>query len=339
MLTRWIIRIAFFSGMIGVAAVAGAQSKAGGGAAPTPGGGGGGAAAPAPPPRTAPPSGKAPSGGAQKSDDPKPAPQPAPPAPVRPAPPVINPPANTAAPQNRITSDPNRPRSAVEAQREAERQRQLQDQNRNQSENQNQNRQFIFIGSRWLNNWGPYAWWSSGTSYWWPPMDGSYDRRNDGYYPDSTASSGTRTPAADLPTPTQVQAQSVNQLEGIPEYRQLVAELKKAQNEYEAASRRAVEKVKSTQEYQALLKQRDQAENQVEAVQAGAKIPPSAERVTPAAERKLNVSSKITRMEQDAIAADPQASAAKAHMVDLNERLTAMRKQAQANQAQSVQTR
>ena len=114
----------------------------------------------------------------------------------------------------------------------------------------------------------------------------------------------------------------------MPEYRQLMADLKKAQNEYEAASQRALEKVKSNPEYQALVKQRDQAQDTVEAVQASAKIP-NPDRVTPAAEKKLDLSTKITRMEQDAIAADPQASAAKARMVDLNERLTAMRKQAQ----------
>jgi hypothetical protein len=117
----------------------------------------------------------------------------------------------------------------------------------------------------------------------------------------------------------------------------LVAELKKAQNAYESASARALEKVKSDPQYQTLVKQRDQAADQVEAVQAGAKIP-SPERATPAAEKKLDLSTKITRMEQDAIAADPQASAAKARMVDLNERLTAMRKQAQAAGAAAAPT-
>src|SRR5206468_2539314 len=109
-------------------------------------------------------------------------------------------------------------------------------------------------------------------------------------------------------------AQSADQLEGMPEYRLLMAELKKAQNQYETASARALEKVKAKPEYQALVKERDQANQQVEAVQASAKVPPPVERVAPVAEKKLDVSTKITRMEQDAIAADPQASAAKARM-------------------------
>jgi len=71
------------------------------------------------------------------------------------------------------------------------------------------------------------------------------------------------------------------------------------------------------------------------AVQASAKVPP-VEQVTPAAEKKLDVSAKITRMEQEAIAADPQASAAKARMVELNEMLTGMRKQAQTGGARYV---
>jgi hypothetical protein len=325
MLTRWMIRIAFFTGMIGATAIAGAQeNKAGAPAAPAPSGG---AAAPAPPSRG---SADRPPGGNGSRNAPKPAPQPAPPpppAPVRPAAPV-NPPTNVtrdATPRDRVAPDPNRPRTAEEAQREAQRERQL-----------HPNPRTIIVAPG-LSTWGPYTWWYSGSSYWWPPLDGTYDRRDDEYSREGTATSNY--PPANLPAPSQVQAQSVNQLEGMPEYRQLVAELKKAQNEYETASRRAIEKVKSNPEYQALVKERDKAQSQVEAVQASAKIPPPAERVTPAAEKKLDVSTRITRMEQDAIAADPQASAAKARMVDLNERLTAMRKQAEGAQIQGAQLR
>ena len=76
------------------------------------------------------------------------------------------------------------------------------------------------------------------------------------------------------------------------------------------------------------MKERDELQDEVEAVQASAKIP-SPQTVTPAAQKKLDINSRITRMEQDAIAADPQASAAKAKVVELNEKLTALRKQAQ----------
>jgi hypothetical protein len=90
-------------------------------------------------------------------------------------------------------------------------------------------------------------------------------------------------------------------------------------------------KVRKDPEYQRVVAERDRAEDHVEAVQAGAKIPPNPERVTPAAQHKLNVSSKITKMEQDAIAADAEASAAKAKMVEANARLSALRKQAEAS--------
>jgi hypothetical protein len=48
--------------------------------------------------------------------------------------------------------------------------------------------------------------------------------------------------------------------------------------------------------------------------------------VTPAAQTKLDISAKITRMEQDAINADPEAKSAKDKLVALNEQLTAARK-------------
>ena len=74
------------------------------------------------------------------------------------------------------------------------------------------------------------------------------------------------------------------------------------------------------------VQQRDQAEKKVEAVQASAKIP-SAEQVTPAAQKKLDIKSHITRMEQDAINNDPAAAAAKSRIVDLNAQVQTMRKQ------------
>jgi hypothetical protein len=110
-----------------------------------------------------------------------------------------------------------------------------------------------------------------------------------------------------------------------------MVEFQSAQQAYEDTSARILAKLRKDPEYQRLVAERDRAEDHVEAVQAGAKIPPSPERVTPAAQRKLNVSSKITKMEQDAIAADPEASAAKAKMVEANARLSALRKQAEAS--------
>jgi uncharacterized protein YdcH (DUF465 family) len=114
----------------------------------------------------------------------------------------------------------------------------------------------------------------------------------------------------------------------MPEYRQALAELQQAQSEYVRISADVLDKLKKGDaEYQTLLAQRDRAEDQVEAVQASARIP-APEAVTPAAQKKLDLKSKITRKEQSALAADPQARAAKARLTEANERVNAMRQQA-----------
>jgi uncharacterized protein YdcH (DUF465 family) len=114
----------------------------------------------------------------------------------------------------------------------------------------------------------------------------------------------------------------------MPEYRQALAELQQAQAEYDRISQDVLERLKKGDgDYRELLAQRDHAEDQVEAVQAAARIPAPAA-VTPAAQKKLDLKSKITRKEQAALAADPQARAAKARVTEANERVTAMRQQA-----------
>jgi hypothetical protein len=114
----------------------------------------------------------------------------------------------------------------------------------------------------------------------------------------------------------------------MPAYNQAMVEFKAAQAAYDDAVARVMDRLRRDPEYQRLVAQRDHAENRVEAVQAGARIAPNPDRVLPAAQQKLQVSSKVTKMEQDAIAADPQASAAKAKLVEANEKLAALRKQA-----------
>ena len=185
--------------------------------------------------------------------------------------------------------------------------------------------------------WAPYTWWFNGNSYWMPPIwDDGYDgNNNDGYVGrdddryDRVAPTTPSVPAT--PSPAQIQAQSTNALQGMPAYSQAMVEFNAAQQAYQNASARVLAKLRKEPEYQRLVADRDRAEDHVEAVQAGANIPPNPERVTPAAQHKLNVSSKITKMEQDAIAADPEASAAKARMVEANARLSALRKQAEAS--------
>lgn len=189
-------------------------------------------------------------------------------------------------------------------------------------------------------------WYGGGYGYPWYRYDDDRGYYGDDYYngdaygsaPSNEGSPGvnnlTPRPQPPIPTgpsagPIQDQARSINQLEGTPEFRQLSSELAKAQAAYDAASARVVEKLKDDPEYQRLVNQREHADDRVEAVQAGARIPDPVQ-VTPAAERKMKLSSAITKMEQQAIAADPQAAAARKVVMELNDRVTALRKQAQS---------
>jgi len=186
--------------------------------------------------------------------------------------------------------------------------------------------------------WAPYTWWFNGSSAWMPTVfnDGYYDNGysdNDRYDDDNRYDRVASPPTPPTPSPTQEQARAANALEGMPAYNQAMVEYKAAQAAYDDAVARVMDRLRRDPEYQRLVAQRDRADDRVEAVQAGARIAPTGstpERVLPAAQQKLQVSSKVTKMEQDAIAADPQASAAKAKLVEANEKLAALRKQAGA---------
>jgi hypothetical protein len=185
---------------------------------------------------------------------------------------------------------------------------------------------------RALYGWAPYTWWYSGNSYWWPPVEGygnPYDddnvnrRRSD----EGTASSLPPEPPPappDTSAPTLDQAKAINELEASPDYRLALADLKLAQSDFDSARQRVLDKLKENEEYQALIKQRDHAAEHVEAAQASARIP-NPEAVTPAAQHKLDINAKITRMEQSAIDADPDARAAQERLVKAKARVTAMR--------------
>ncbi len=224
------------------------------------------------------------------------------------------PPANAQEAQNRLRA--NEPRTAQNGQGRNDERRWGRGRGQGQS---------VYYGG-----YMPYSWWYKGDSYWSQPYES---------YPDNNqqADNGSSTPAAPAqnvptpgraPTPAQDQAKATNQLEGSPSYRQAVAQLAKVQAAYDAASAKALEKLKKNPEYQALIQHRDHAQDKVEAVQASAKIP-SPEQVTPIAQKKLDLNSKITRMEQDAIQSDPDAAAAKSKVVDLNAQVQTLKKQPQ----------
>jgi hypothetical protein len=116
-----------------------------------------------------------------------------------------------------------------------------------------------------------------------------------------------------------------------PTYREALAEAARLQARYDAASRKVLDDLKTTSpDYRELLAQRERADGRVDAAQASSVQGVDPSKVAPAAQRKLELNSKITQMEQDAIRRDPQASAARKALEQANARVTAMRRAAGA---------
>lgn len=319
-INRWYVRTAILSSLLGAGSVSYAADAKGGAPAPAaanpPARGGGNAGGGARGGEAAPPAAPNPAPADRGGATPR-APAPAQPRPATPRPGRSddNPGArdNFANPPSRTPTPDGAKQPVVRDGGDRER--------RDGRRDGDRNRRTVFVTP--LQTWAPYTWWYSGNSYWWPPMDDYGDYRAD----DATTPADNQTPV-ERPSPAVDQAKAANELEGTPGYARLAAEVRKVQSAYDTASARVLEKLKGDPEYQALVKERDRAEERVEAVQAGARVP-SPEKVTPAAQRKLEISARITRMEQNALAADPQASRAKARLVELTEELKAARRQAE----------
>ena len=344
MATRWIIRLVAIISVLLLGAFADAQTRDGGASSPPAGGGGavrsggGGGNAPVRPPSAGTGDSKGTSGSSTGNTPTRGGASNPPPASTKPPTPTPTPPPRGSAPsgtgsvitgtgssitQTPPTGNPNPtpPINSPENRRHHHR-----DPN---DPNRFHNAPVYILPQTY--SWAPYTWWFNGNTYWMPPTwdEGYAGNDNDGYVGRDDDRYDRVAPTT--PSPAQNQAQSTNALQGMPAYSQALVEFKAAQQAYEDASARVLAKLRKDPQYQRLVAERDRAEDHVEAAQASARIPPNPERVTPAAQRKLNVSSKITNMEQDAIAADPEASAAKAKMVEANARLSALRKQAEAS--------
>lgn len=257
-------------------------------------------------------------------------------------PPPAHPPAQRPRPTPSADRAPipRTPRTAAEAEREhqartarEERDRQPRPPVDNNANNNPNNRiRIIRVYPRALYGWAPYSWWFSGNSYWWPPMDdygNPYDYDNPNRHPSDEGAASSIPPEPpvtppDTSAPTEDQAKALNELEASPGYRLALADLKLAQSDFDAARQRVLDKLKDDPEYRALIDERDHAEKHVEAAQASARIL-NPEAVTPAAQRKLDLNAKITRMEQAALDADPDARAAQVRLVKTKARVTAMR--------------
>ena len=183
---------------------------------------------------------------------------------------------------------------------------------------------------------GVLPWYGYHTPWWYgddnPNYGGSWRDRDDyrrDAPPPPPAVTATPPPAL-TPSPATEQAKAINALEASPVYRQALADASAAEEAYTLAERRVLDRLKrDNPRYRQLREEKAAATDRVEAVQAAARIP-SPDRVTPAAQAKLEVGSELTRTEQEAVAADPEASAAKAKLTQAQQRVTVMRKQAQA---------
>jgi hypothetical protein len=186
----------------------------------------------------------------------------------------------------------------------------------------------------WYNIYFPtYSFFGSGVdnfSGWYDGAGGWYD---DNYDETRRSDRAANTPAnpepAPAPAPAPAPGQGAAALDVDHAYRQLVADVARLQARYDDAVRKVLERLKKDNaDYRELLAQRDRADERVEAVQASSKLGPDPAKVAPAAQRKLDIKSRITQMEQDAIRNDPEASAARKDLEQATAKLSAARKSA-----------
>jgi hypothetical protein len=147
---------------------------------------------------------------------------------------------------------------------------------------------------------------------------------NLGYYNDVTFSPNDNPPAAEnnngqtqTPTPSQSAplpagspARLENEVDHSPQMEAANTAVQSAQQAYDSARQEVLVKLRSDQGYQQALARRHQASSELRAVKAA---PSSMPTVVEAASEKLDAADEVTKMEESAIAADPAASAAKAH--------------------------
>jgi hypothetical protein len=174
-----------------------------------------------------------------------------------------------------------------------------------------------------------------------------YDDRNasGGWYDDNYADRHPRNtaqaPTTPAPAPTTVTPPAPNgagALDSDPAYQHTVAEVARLQAAYDEAARKVIDQLKKdSPEYRQLLGERAQANQRVEQAQEAvpaaarqAQPGPDPAKVAPAAQRKLDLNTKITQMEQEAIRKDPEASAARKALEDATAQLTALRRAAGA---------
>ena len=244
--------------------------------------------------------------------------------------------------RERAAEHPNAP-----AQRMAERQRQQQ-QRRQQMKEQLAQRPIIL--APWWYRANTWPWWYE--SYF--PTFGYYgngiddysgwdddigdDARTAGWQDDryderrrDRSAEGPATTTTPPANPAAGQGAAAAALNADPAYRQALADVARLQSRYDEASRKVLGRLKEDNaEYRRLLEFRDRAEDRVDAAQAASAAGTDPAKVAPAAQRKLEINTRITQLEQEAIRQDPEASAARKALEEANARVAAMRQAAGA---------
>jgi len=189
------------------------------------------------------------------------------------------------------------------------------------------------------DNFVPWSFYSPGVHWPYGGYSSSYseqvnDYDNNGYRNDSagdTAQPEAPQPAVpEVPSAVVDQAKAINALEASAEYRQALGDLAKAEEDQTLAYQKVLEQLKQNPVHQRLAADKQAAADRIQAIQATAPLP-APELLTPAAQAKLEVGAKLTRMEQEAVAADPAASAARTRLTQAQQKVLQMRQTAQIN--------
>jgi hypothetical protein len=145
---------------------------------------------------------------------------------------------------------------------------------------------------------------------------------NTGYYNDvqytpssstdnSTPPPETSTPSQNTQTPAGNEAELENAVNRSPQMAAADAAVQSAQSAYDSERERVLASLTQKPEYEQAIARRHQAASDLRAVQASPASRPS---VVSAASAKLDAADDVTKMQEQAIANDPAAAAAKTHL-------------------------
>lgn len=117
--------------------------------------------------------------------------------------------------------------------------------------------------------------------------------------------------------------------EASPDYMTAQADVKKAQDAYEAASKPVLDGLRVKPEYQRAVEDEKSAKATV-AARRDAKPGVTPEQITPKATEAMEAATEVTKMERDALASDGTAASAKAALDEATARLNALQAQRDA---------